>query len=190
MITVCSSWHDAIQLGEFLDVGEVFRAWFVWSGAAETALADASQFCGSAIRAIGLVRGSALVRVVRLGGHKVRTARGNAADAHDAADVSFYRDSSIAPLLDMKRGFIAVMDVFDAMIRHGSLFLDWLSSLLSRMNFLLWDLFTLLLWMTSMLLRIQVLGIFIVWSEVFIIVSVISFMRWLCTVERKPSKVA
>ena len=49
----------------------------------------------------------------------MRKARGNAGDAHDAADVFLYRDSSIAPLLDMRRGFKAVMDVLDAMIRHG-----------------------------------------------------------------------
>ena len=30
-----------------------------------------------------------------------------------------FRDSSIAPLLDMRRRFKAVMDVLDAMIRHG-----------------------------------------------------------------------
>ena len=44
---------------------------------------------------------------------------GNAADAHDAADVLFYRESSIASLLDMRRRFKAVMDVLDAMIRYG-----------------------------------------------------------------------
>ena len=57
--------------------------------------------------------------VVRLGGHKVRKARGNAADALDAADVFENRDSSVAPLLDMRRRFKAVMDVLDAMIRYG-----------------------------------------------------------------------
>ena len=46
-------------------------------------------------------------------------ARGNAADAVDAADVFLYRDSSVAPLLDMRRRFKAVMDVLDAMIRYG-----------------------------------------------------------------------
>ena len=55
-------------------------------------------------------------------------ARGYAADAHDAADVFLYRDSSIAPLLDMRRlaplldmrrRFKAVMDVLDAMTRSG-----------------------------------------------------------------------
>ena len=49
----------------------------------------------------------------------VRKARGNVADAHDAADVFLYRDSSIAPLLDMRRRFKAVMDVLGAMIRYG-----------------------------------------------------------------------
>ena len=38
----------------------------------------------------------------------------------NAADVFFYRDSSIAPLLDMRRRFKAVMDVLDAVIRHGA----------------------------------------------------------------------
>ena len=56
--------------------------------------------------------------LARLGGHKVRKARGNA-DAQDAADVFLYRDSSIAPFLDMRRRFKAVMDVLDAMIRYG-----------------------------------------------------------------------
>ena len=45
--------------------------------------------------------------------------RGSAAGAHDAADVFLYRDSSVAPLLDMRRRFKAVMDVLDAMIRYG-----------------------------------------------------------------------
>ena len=61
----------------------------------------------------------ALFRVVRLGGHRVRKARGNAADARDAADVFLYRDSSIAPLLDMRRRFKAVMDVLGAIIQYG-----------------------------------------------------------------------
>ena len=39
----------------------------------------------------------------------------------DAADVFLYRDSSIAPLLDMRRRFKAVMDVLGAMIR----FIRW-----------------------------------------------------------------
>ena len=60
--------------------------------------------------------GGALFRVVRLGGHKVRKARGNASDVHDAAGVFLYLDSSVAPLLDMRRRFKAVMVVLGAMI--------------------------------------------------------------------------
>ena len=60
-------------------------------------------------------------RLVRLGGHRVRKVRGNAACIHDAADAFLYRDPSIAPLLDMRRRFKAVMGVPDAMIRYGSL---------------------------------------------------------------------
>ena len=97
-----------------MNAGDVSRA--------EAALADACQFCGGPIPTRGLVfgRGSDLFRVVRLGGRKVQKARGNAADADDATDVFLYRDSSIAPLLDMRRRFKAVVDVLDAMIRHGA----------------------------------------------------------------------
>ena len=111
----------ALQLDESLEAGDVSRAWLVWSGAAEAALVDAYQFSGGPLPGRGLVlgRGIASFRVVRLGGHRVRKARGNAADAHDAADVLLYRDSSVAPLVDMRRRFKAVMDVLDAMIRHG-----------------------------------------------------------------------
>ena len=55
-----------------------------------------------------LWRGEASFRLVRLGGHKVRKVRGNEADVHDAAHIFLYRDSSIAPLLDMKLRFKAV----------------------------------------------------------------------------------
>ena len=112
--------QDALQLGESLDAGDVSRAWLVWSGAAEAALTDAYHFSGGPLPGWSLVLGreSASFRAVRLGGHKVRRARGNVADAHDAADF-FCRDSSIAPLLDMRRRFKAVMDVLDAMIRNG-----------------------------------------------------------------------
>ena len=67
----------------------------------------------------GLVlgRGTARFRFVRLGGHKVRMVRGNAAD--DAADVFLCQDSSIAPLLDVRRRFRAVLNVLDSMLSHG-----------------------------------------------------------------------
>ena len=113
--------QDALLLGESLGVGDVSRAWLVWSSAAQTALADAYRFSGGLAPSQGLVlgRGMARFRLVRLGGHKVRKVRGNAADVHDAADVFLYRDSSIAPLHDMRRRFKAVMGVLDAMIRYG-----------------------------------------------------------------------
>ena len=60
-----------------------------------------------------------MLRVVRLGGRRVRMARGYIADARAAADVFLYRDSSVAPLLDMRRRFKAVVDVLNAMIRCG-----------------------------------------------------------------------
>ena len=103
--------QDALLLDDSLRDDDVSRAWLVWSGPAETALADAYQFAGGLVPAKGLVlgRGSALVR----------KARSNAADAHDAADVLMCRDSSVAPLLDMRRRFKAVMDVLDSMIRNG-----------------------------------------------------------------------
>ena len=49
----------------------------------------------------------------------VRRARANVADFLDAADIFLYRDFSLAPLLDMRRRFKAVMDLLDAMIRYG-----------------------------------------------------------------------
>ena len=83
----------------------------------------AAQYCfsGGPAPCQGLVlgRGLARFRRVRLGGYKVRKIRRNAVDVHDAADVFLYLDSSIAPLLDMRRRFKAVMDVLGAMIRHG-----------------------------------------------------------------------
>ena len=91
--------QDALLLDASLASGDVSQAWSVWSGAVESALADAYRFSGGPLPSRGLVLGGgrASFRVVRLGGHKVRKARGNAADAHDAANVFLYRDSSIAP---------------------------------------------------------------------------------------------
>ena len=99
------SCHDALHLDESLNADDVSSAWLVWSGAAEAALVDAFRFSGGPLPSRGLVlgRGTALFRVVRLGGHQVRKARANVADALDAADVFLCRDSSIAPLLDMRR---------------------------------------------------------------------------------------
>ena len=113
--------QDALLLGESSGAGDVSRAWLDWSSAAETALADAYRFSGGPApnQCLVLGRGTALFRLVRLGGHKVRTVRGGAADVHEAADVFLYQDSSIAPLLDMRRRFRAVLNVIDSMLSHG-----------------------------------------------------------------------
>ena len=113
--------QDASLLDESLGWDDVSLAWSVWSRAAESALADAFQFSGGPLPSRGLVlgRSAALFRRVQLGGHWVRRARPNAADALDAADIFLYQDFSIAPLLDMRRRFKAVMDLLDAMIRYG-----------------------------------------------------------------------
>ena len=113
--------QDASLLDESLGRDDVSLAWAVWSRAAESALADAFRFSGGPLPSRGLVlgRGSALLRFVQLGGPRVRRVRANIADALDAADVFLYRDSSVAPLLDMRRRFKAVIDVLGAMIRYG-----------------------------------------------------------------------
>ena len=49
--------QGALQLDESLDAGDVSRAWLVWSGAAEAALADAYRFCGGPLPGRGLVLG-------------------------------------------------------------------------------------------------------------------------------------
>ena len=115
--------NDALLPDASLDSGDVSRASLVWSGAAEAALADAYRFSGRPIPCRGLVlgRGNALFRVVRLGGHKVQKARGNVSDVDDAAGVFLYRDSSIAPLLDMRHSFKAVVDVLGAISRSVEL---------------------------------------------------------------------
>ena len=112
--------RDASLLDESLGLDDVSVAWAVWSRAAESALADAFRFSGGPLPSRGLVlgRGSAMLRVVQLGGPRVRRARADVADALDAADVFLYCDSFVA-LLDMRRRIKAVMDVLGAMIRHG-----------------------------------------------------------------------
>ena len=84
-----------------------------WSSAAETALADAYCFSGGRVPDRGLVlgRSTARLRVVRLGGPKVRKVRGSAVDPADGGDIHLYRDSSIAPLLDLRRRLKVVFDL-------------------------------------------------------------------------------
>ena len=92
-----------------------------WSSAAEAALADAYCFAAGPVPDRGLVlgRGVARFRVVRLGGPKVRKVRGSAADPLDGRDVHMYQDSSIAPILDLRRWLEIVVDVLGEMIRSG-----------------------------------------------------------------------
>ena len=73
----------ALLPDESLRVSDVSCAWLVWSGAAETAVADAYQFAGGPVPVRGLVvvRDTARFRVVRLGGPKILKARCNVADA-------------------------------------------------------------------------------------------------------------
>ena len=101
--------------------GDVSSAWAVWSSAAESALADAYYFSGGPVPDRGLVlgRGTARLRVVRLGGPKIRKVRGNAVDPVDGRDVHLYRDSSLAPLLDLRRRLKVVFDILGDMLRNG-----------------------------------------------------------------------
>ena len=69
---------------------------------------------------------------------KVHKARGNIADVHDAGDVFMYRDSSVSPLLDLRRRFKSVMDVLDAMIRKGYRVSVRLNLLFSVIGYLEW----------------------------------------------------
>ena len=173
--------QDPFQLDESLDAGDFSRAWLVWSGAVEAALADSYRFSGGALPGRGLVLGreSASFWVVRLGGHKVRKARGNAADAQDAAEIILHRDSSIAPLLDMRRRFKAVMDVLDAMIRNG-ISLSRSVELTSQWDRILaiGPVYPVLL-LILMFVGVLVLVSFFVLLLMFIVVLVISSMRLL-----------
>ena len=64
-------------------------------------------------------RGTARFRVVRLGGPRVRKVRGSAVDALHGRHVQMYRDSSIAPLLALRRRLEVAVDVLGEMILGG-----------------------------------------------------------------------
>ena len=114
--------EDALNLDEALLHGDVSSAWMVWSSASEKALVDAFQLAGGPVPDRGLVLGRGMVRMrtVRLGGPIVRSVRRNAADVGEVDDVSLYRDSSAAPVLDLRRKLKAVLDLLDAIIRCGA----------------------------------------------------------------------
>ena len=60
-----------------------------------------------------------MVRTVRLGGPKVREARGNFVDPLEGSDVFMHHDASTAVLLGLRRRFKAVGNVLRAVIRGG-----------------------------------------------------------------------
>ena len=113
---------DALNLDDALHAGDVSRSWVLWSTAAETALVSA--FCSAGggpvpERGFQLGRGVARFNRVRLGGPKVRKARARCTDPGDGAQVDLYRDASIAPLVDLRRRFRAVLDALVALRRWG-----------------------------------------------------------------------
>ena len=111
--------EDALGLDGALLCGDVSRAWMIWSSAAENALADAFRFAGGPVPARGLVLGRGVIRVrtVRLGGPIVRSVRRSFACHGDVDDVSLYRDSSAAPVLDLRRNLRAILDLLDSIIK-------------------------------------------------------------------------
>ena len=98
-----------VLLGLFV-MGDVSSACVIWSSVAETALADSYCFAGGPVVDRGLVlgRGTARFRIVGFGGLRVCKVRGNVVDPLHGSDVHMYRDSSIAPILDLRRGCKAV----------------------------------------------------------------------------------
>ena len=133
-----------------------------------------------------LGRGSALFRVVRLGGNKVRKARGDVSDVHDAADVLLYRDSSLPLLLDMRRRFKAVMVVLGAIVQYGvSLFRS--VELTAQWDRILaaGPLYPVTIDDLSAVRGLGIGDFFVELYLIFIIVSVISFMQMWSTVGMK-----
>ena len=99
----------------------------------------------------------------------------------DAAYMFLYRDASVAPLLDMRRRFKAVMDVLGATIRSGISLSRQLNLLLSGTGFLLLGLCILLHLMISLWIGVWTLVLFIMLPLMSIVVSVTSFMLLLFT---------
>ena len=113
--------EDLLLLDDALLSGDVSRAWLAWSSASENALVRAFCLAGGPVpeRGFYLGRGVARFNRVRLGGPKVRKARTRCSDPGDGAQVDLYRDASIAPLVDLRRRFRAVLDVSAAIRRSG-----------------------------------------------------------------------
>ena len=113
--------RDAQSLDSALHSGDVSGAWLAWSSAAENALVEAYCLAGGPIpdRRFHLGRGVARFNRVRLGGPRVRKARARCFDPGDGAQVDLFRDASVAPLVDLRRRFRAVLDVLGAVRRSG-----------------------------------------------------------------------
>ena len=60
------------------------------------------------------------MRTVRLGGPMVRSVKRSAVGDGEFDDVSLYRDSSAAPVLDLRRNLKAILDLLDSIIRFGA----------------------------------------------------------------------
>ena len=110
--------------------------------------------------------------MVRLSKPKIHKARSNAADVHDAGDVFMSGDSSVAPLLDLRRRFKAVMDVLDSMIRNGVLLARSVEPLFNGIGYSELGLFILLLWRIFVQFTVVVLVSFFVLRVIFTISSV------------------
>ena len=93
-----------------------------------------------------------------------------------------YRDPSAAPLLDLRRGLKAVMDVLNAMIRDGFRWHGWWSSRPSGMKSSGWGLSILLLGRIFSRLGVVVLASLVVLLGIFIVSFLISSMGSLCVI--------
>ena len=103
-------------MDESLDAGDVSRAWLVLVRLKLRKESKTEQRWTHPWQRFGLWQEECYVSGCQAWWSQ---ARGNAADAVDAADIFLYRDSSIAPLLHMRRRFKAVMNVLGAMIQYG-----------------------------------------------------------------------
>ena len=119
---------DALRLDDALRGEDVSAAWMVWSGAAETALADAFCFAGGPVpgRVLVLGRCAARFRVVKLGGPELRKARNNVADPLDRGDVFMYRASSVAPLLDLRRWLKVILRSLEPTVQNWCILRSYL----------------------------------------------------------------
>ena len=110
-----------VRLTRSLWDGDVSSAWAVWSSAAESALADAYCFSGGPIPSRGLVlgRGTARLRVVRLGGPEVRKVRVMLLILLTVGTFICIVILPLAPLLDLRRRLKVVSDILGDMLKNG-----------------------------------------------------------------------